>query len=512
MTKSISLPAFLLCLVLFAGCTKEKSIIGNGPNGSETRVPLKISNLPVDFSGLGTVLLTEYVPTQTQTEFIYVITAGSSPIVRLDLGIQLYDLALEVLTISGATANYAADPGLNKSPIYKGVKWLVLTTPVSKGTPVTVSFTLKGYWNCEPRTSVLIGNTSFEGAPLEVPVREDGSLATVKTLSIGLAPDGKIKVTCEVTNDGGSEVYDRGVYYNYTGFVGPEIPADAIMVKAPNPTGTGLYECILPPLSEGQTIYAISYVFNRYTSRFSNGQVAYGSVLKYPKTEIIYGEFTDNRDGYEKKYKTIDLLDGNTWMAENLAYLPDDNYFYKQINKKTRQYSGIFVYNYQGTSSVVARSTTYYEKYGCLYDWEHALTACPTGTHLPSDQEWKALEIAYGMPPSEAELYGLVNRASGEVGLALRTNSSDDWFWDQVSGNFVGNNKSGFSAIGSGRVFFFNTNSVNFMWEGQDAIFWTSTMGPNGPISRDIKFSDVGVGRTEGFANIGFSVRCIIDK
>jgi len=36
------------------------------------------------------------------------------------------------------------------------------------------------------------------------------------------------------------------------------------------------------------------------------------------------------------------------------------------------------------------------DKYGGLYDWEAAKSACPPGFHLPSDDEWKELEMAVG--------------------------------------------------------------------------------------------------------------------
>ncbi len=41
--------------------------------------------------------------------------------------------------------------------------------------------------------------------------------------------------------------------------------------------------------------------------------------------------------------------------------------------------------------------------YGVLYNWVAALESCPRGWHLPSDREWKTLELAMGMNPSEIE-------------------------------------------------------------------------------------------------------------
>ena len=34
------------------------------------------------------------------------------------------------------------------------------------------------------------------------------------------------------------------------------------------------------------------------------------------------------------------------------------------------------------------------EEFGSLYNWESALEACPLGWHLPTDDEWKQLEMS----------------------------------------------------------------------------------------------------------------------
>ncbi|GBU22036.1 hypothetical protein R80B4_01939 [Fibrobacteres bacterium R8-0-B4] len=65
------------------------------------------------------------------------------------------------------------------------------------------------------------------------------------------------------------------------------------------------------------------------------------------------------------------MPDGKTWMTENL-------------NIKT---ANSWCYNDSGH---------YCAKYGRLYTWNAARTACPGGWHLPSREEWSALVLAAG--------------------------------------------------------------------------------------------------------------------
>jgi uncharacterized protein (TIGR02145 family) len=136
--------------------------------------------------------------------------------------------------------------------------------------------------------------------------------------------------------------------------------------------------------------------------------------------------FTDPRDG--KFYKTI-KIDGQVWMAENLNYAAE----------------GSKCYNNEEANGA---------KYGRLYDWETAKKACPTGWHLPSNEEWDKL----------------VDFVGGEKIAGKKLKSTSGWnYYKGKSGN--GANEYGFSALPGG----FGYSDGSFYCAGNLGIWWSAT-------------------------------------
>ena len=190
----------------------------------------------------------------------------------------------------------------------------------------------------------------------------------------------------------------------------------------------------------------------------------------------LRGQFTDARDNQEYSYKTI----GNqTWMVDNLSYLPKVNP--PKILSETE--SHYYVYGYQGSDISKAKSLEKYRTYGALYNWQAAKWACPEGWHLPSKEEWLILDNE--LQPGSAE--------------KMKTPSG--WL-----NNANGNNSSGFSALPAGYL----TKEGKFSLIGEAAFFYISTeyASLSAWYSGILSMSLTSWPKTAS-KKAGFSVRCI---
>src|SRR5574344_2484117 len=115
-------------------------------------------------------------------------------------------------------------------------------------------------------------------------------------------------------------------------------------------------------------------------------------------SSIVYSTIKDARDNQTYRIVTIG---SQTWMAENLKYLP--SVVGPRTGSKTTPH--YYVYGYNGTNVTDAKATANYNTYGVLYNWPAAMNGaassttnpsgvqgvCPDGWHLPSNAEWTEL-------------------------------------------------------------------------------------------------------------------------
>lgn len=205
-----------------------------------------------------------------------------------------------------------------------------------------------------------------------------------------------------------------------------------------------------------------------------------------------YVEYIDSRDS--KTYKTI-KIGKQIWMAENLAYLPSVS----PSSVQSETDSIYYVYDYEGTSVSAAKVTENYKTYGVLYNWPAAINACPSGWHLPTDDEWKELEMYIGMSQSEtndSQFRGI------EEGNKLKAANGWDGEEDDETNDYC------FSALPGG----YFTDFLSFSGIGYIGYWWSATEASSLEAwDRSLRGNNSNMGRYDDDRNDGLSVRCVKD-
>jgi uncharacterized protein (TIGR02145 family) len=176
----------------------------------------------------------------------------------------------------------------------------------------------------------------------------------------------------------------------------------------------------------------------------------------------------DSRDG--KQYKIV-TIGTQIWMAENLNY------------------------NASGSKCYDGNSANC-DKYGRLYNWSVAKSACPKGWHLPSNDEWDVLYRYADGTKSADSLY-----ESKTAGKYLKTKNG----WNR-NGN--GTNVYGFSAMPGG----FGNSDSYFNYAGSNGVWWSVSEYDNYYAhNRHIIYADNGAHWSYNDKSNLFSVRCMKD-
>ena len=180
------------------------------------------------------------------------------------------------------------------------------------------------------------------------------------------------------------------------------------------------------------------------------------SSISFAASKANKQELKDSRD--KQKYRTV-VIDGRTWMADNLNYNAPGSTCYREDEDNCMVY-------------------------GRLYTWEAAKSACPAGFRLPTNADFESLWKAAG----------------GDFNAGYLIKANYGW-----SGETNGNDTLKFSAMPAGNMFddgtYGNENKFAFFWsaevEGDKASVWYLS-------SKSMGFSYMM--KPKAF---GFSVRCV---
>ncbi len=209
--------------------------------------------------------------------------------------------------------------------------------------------------------------------------------------------------------------------------------------------------------------------------------------MKKVLATVKKGSFTDTRDN--RTYKTVKIGE-QTWMAENLNYDAEDSKCYGDDPANCK-------------------------KYGKLYDWETAMAVCPSGWHLPNEEEWKKLmeTITVDKYVVLRSIVNLGGTLSSEDTKKLKAKSG--WNNSKYGESYNGTDALGFSALpGGGYYPVSNLNSskdeTKFNAVGDRGYWWSAEKSGNTGYYLSIGGYSVywDRDRNSGSSSL-FSVRCL---
>ena len=296
-----------------------------------------------------------------------------------------------------------------------------------------------------------------------------------------------------VRDDGGSEIISYGVCWD----------------TLPNPSiegthktfseGTGPFFTTIKNLELRSFYYVKAFAIN------STG-LAYGDEVEFRTNDYPVTDFDGN------VYPTV-VIGEQTWMARNLAvttyangtpipFTPEDEWWDSlRVDEK-----GFCYYDNLNSNS---------NTYGALYSWSAAVNGqdnidpelepiqgvCPDGWHLPSDGDWKELEMFLGMTALTADSTGW----RGNIGGKLKSAGREHW----LIPNNGATNETRFTALPAGDRFpKGDYNNLHF-----STFFWTSSnYNQDNAWARALGYYVTTMYRGhQDLKEFGFSVRCVRD-
>jgi uncharacterized protein (TIGR02145 family) len=305
--------------------------------------------------------------------------------------------------------------------------------------------------------------------------KTDNSLATVLTSQIKDKTADSATGGGEVTNEGGTPVTERGVCWSLY-----ENPTTAD-TRTSDSVGIGVFISQITGLTPDEVYHVKAYATN-------SAGTAYGSEVSFTASVADSGRsyFTDSRDGHKYLTQIIGL---QTWMAENLTYLPAVSG--PLTGSESSPY--YYVYGCDSADVNIAKDSANYHTYGVLYNWPAAMVSCPAGWRLPSEADWEQLILAVGSPAGgKLKEIGTIRKNAGVTHWEFPNTGATDQF--------------GFDAIPGGERY----SLGSFRYITTYAVFWSSTPRTEANSWSWHLFFDNDRFDRDWFSNSnGFSVRCV---
>lgn len=329
----------------------------------------------------------------------------------------------------------------------------------------------------------LYRNTDWIGVGKSIRcLRNSNPAITIPILSsLNVSDVSYTNATCfgQILSTGGSEITQMGFYLSTTPY-----PTDANQIIEVNPSLIN-FTSQLTALNGNTTYYVRAFARN------SVG-IGYGNVISFTtlagtifNQSFNYGYLVDQEGN---NYQTI-IIGSQEWMAENLRTTT-----YANGDPIPNETDGIQWQSLTTGAWVHYNNESQYENpYGNLYNWYTVVdprNVCPTGWHVPSDDEWTVLTDYLG----------------GTAVAGGKMKSTGTQYWQ--SPNTAATNESGFSGLAGGQLI----DLGNFNRLGEYGYWWSSNeSSTTNAWCRAMSHTNGNAVRGGVPKMWGYSVRCIRD-
>jgi len=326
---------------------------------------------------------------------------------------------------------------------------------------------------------------------------EPDKILAIKTDEVELFAQGIYTFKGTIVSIGNEKINEHGFYWSKS--TNPEKDGTLIQLGPKNITG-----------NFSSTVYDITERTTYYVKAFAvtNSSCYYGDEKSFTTPDTVIHPVID----YDKNIYYPVKIGDQIWMSENLkTFHYSDGSIIERIDDQLVWFNLPWYANaYCWYDNYGALAATY----GNLYTWSAAVKTdsrdniptgiiqgvCPDGWHLPSDDEWKQLEMFLGMNQAEAD--GKNWRGKDEGGKM----KSEGTGWWEIP-NTGATDKSGFMALPAG----LRNGAGYFKNIGRSTRFWSSTISGDFVWIRQLDYNSSQIYRGINGVYEGNSVRCIKD-
>jgi uncharacterized protein (TIGR02145 family) len=320
----------------------------------------------------------------------------------------------------------------------------------------------------------------------------------ITTDDVELYAEGIYTFKGTIVSLGKEKINEHGFYWSES--TNPEI--DGISIRLGSKNDTGRFSSSVYNILPGTTYYVRAFAA-------TNSFYYYGDEKSFTTPDTIVHPVIDVDNNIYYPVKIGDQM----WMSENLKTSHySDGSIIQRIDDQ------LVWFNLPG----YANAYCWYENYGALaatygnlYTWTAAVNiypgddiptgivqgVCPDGWHLPSDDEWKQLEMFLGM--SQAEVDGEKWRGKDEGGM-MKSEGTHSW---EIP-NTGATDESGFRALPAG----LRNGAGYFKNIGKSTRFWSSSITGDFVWIRQLDYNSSRIYRSTNGVYEGNSVRCIKNK